>query len=113
MIEPIVCDEVIFIPMIDGINITPDQVVEYENQNYKIPKYDRITPKIELANDNQDVEFFRDERSHIDRNSIQVRVMCSKKLVFESSEVYIKQKGNASCNMFSSSGKWVFKTAAQ
>ena len=46
MIETIDCDEVIFIPMIDGINLTPSKVTSFENPDYIIPTTDRITPII-------------------------------------------------------------------
>jgi len=37
VIEKIECDKLIFIPMIDGINLTPEQVKRYEDQDYVIP----------------------------------------------------------------------------
>jgi hypothetical protein len=39
-IEKIECDQVIFIPMIDGVNLTPEKIKKYENPEYKIPNRD-------------------------------------------------------------------------
>mmetsp|Transcript_31760 Transcript_31760/g.48726 ORF Transcript_31760/g.48726 Transcript_31760/m.48726 type:complete len:112 (-) Transcript_31760:985-1320(-) len=79
-IEPIATDELIFIPMIDGLNLTAEQVARYENPNFMIPQWDQITPKIKWAIRRQSVDFFLDDRSHNERNSIQVRVLYGKKL---------------------------------
>ena len=46
LIEHIECDQLIFIPMIDGINLTTDKVKSYENPNIYIPNFDKITPII-------------------------------------------------------------------
>lgn len=37
VIEETVCDTIIYIPMIDGINLTARQVTKYEKPNYSIP----------------------------------------------------------------------------
>jgi hypothetical protein len=40
LIEKIETDQIIFIPMIDGINLEAKQIVKYENPDYIIPKKD-------------------------------------------------------------------------
>lgn len=40
VIEPIHCDELIYLPMIDGINLTAAQVRKYEDPDYRIPSRD-------------------------------------------------------------------------
>lgn len=40
VIEPIHCDELIYLPMIDGINLTAAQVRKYEDPDYRIPTRD-------------------------------------------------------------------------
>jgi len=70
LIETIDCDQVIFLPMIDGINLTANKVTSYENPNYVVPETDRITPIILKAIKRQNVDFFRDERSFNERNSV-------------------------------------------
>lgn len=69
-IEGIDCNEVIYLPMIDGINITAEKIKQYERADYKIPSYDRITPIINKSIKRQNVDFFLDSRSHAARNSI-------------------------------------------
>ena len=49
VIEGIDCNEVIYLPMIDGINLTGDNIKKYERQDYKIPNHDRITPIIKKS----------------------------------------------------------------
>ena len=53
-------------------------MVSYENPDFKIPLKDKITPIIQKAIEKQNVDFFRDGRSHNERNSIQVRVLYAK-----------------------------------
>ena len=48
-IEKIECDQVIFIPMIDGVNLTHEKIKKYENQDYKLPGRDQLTPVIKKA----------------------------------------------------------------
>ena len=40
LIEKIETDQIIFIPMIDGINLEAKQIIKYENPDYIIPKKD-------------------------------------------------------------------------
>lgn len=75
LLEPIVCNQLIFIPMIDNISLTQEQVKGYEDPNIQLPEYDRITPIIKSSIRRQNVDFFLDDRSHSERNSIQVRVL--------------------------------------
>lgn len=49
LIEPVKCDRIIFIPMIDGLNLTAAQIKKYEKLDYKIPTTDHITPIINKA----------------------------------------------------------------
>ena len=77
VIQNIACDELIYVPMIDGISLTADQIKKYENPNYILPTRDRITPIIAKAERIQNLEFFRDARSFNDKNAIQVRVLYS------------------------------------
>lgn len=95
LIEPVKCDRIIFIPMIDGLNLTATQIKKYENLNYCLPTYDHITPLINSAIRKQNVDFFLDERSHAERNSIQLRVICAKVLQFEYQEVKVYPKLNS------------------
>lgn len=91
-LEDIACNQIIFVPMIDGINLSEKQVMKYEDPYYQIPSKDKIMPIITKAIKRQNVDFFLDERSHNERNSIQVRVLYSKDLAFVSNETVIYTK---------------------
>lgn len=118
VIEPIACDEVIFIPMFDGVNLTAKQVAKYENPDYEIPARDNITPLIKKSIKSQNIDFFTDARQHNERHSVQVRVLCSKRLAFESKEVRLQGKSARCCPpMCCGSGgnqsQFVLQSAAQ
>jgi len=70
LLEKIETDTLIFIPMIDGINITTKQVEKYENPDYVVPNKDQITPIIMKSIKTQNVDFFTDPRSYNERNSV-------------------------------------------
>ena len=70
VIEPIACDEIIFIPLFDGLNLTAAQVTKYENPDYEIPVHDQVTPIIKRAIRRQNIDFFTDERQHNERHSV-------------------------------------------
>lgn len=75
--------------MIDKISLTHEQIKRYEDPDYELPENDRITPIIKNSIRRQNVDFFLDERSHSERNSIQVRVLYNKELAFEWKDVKI------------------------
>ena len=49
MLEYIYTDTLIYIPIIEGINITSKNVVKYEDPNYEFPEKDMIKPIIKKA----------------------------------------------------------------
>lgn len=78
MLEYIYTDTLIYIPIIEGINITSKNVVKYEDPNYEFPEKDMIKPIIKKALKKQSLKFFTDFRSHNEKNDIQVRVLYGK-----------------------------------
>ena len=70
LLEPIACNQLIFIPMIDNISLTQEQIKMYEDPDYEVPNTDRLTPKMKKSIRRQNVDFFLDDRSHNERNSI-------------------------------------------
>jgi len=87
MMEQVDCNELIYLPMMEGLSLSLDQMKRFERPDAQPSKYDRITPIISRATRRQDLDFFRDSRSHNQRHSIQVRVLYHKKIAFDAKEV--------------------------
>lgn len=90
-LERVACNEVIYLPMIDGLSLTLEQITRYEQAEAKPSKQDRITPLISRALRRQNVDFFRDARSYNERQSVMVRVLYHQPLAFEAKEVRLEK----------------------
>ena len=88
-------------------------MVGYESIDVEIPTKDEVTPKIHKAIKRQNVDFFLDDRSHNERNDVQVRVLYGGDLAFESKKVKVKS-GWACCsaNVKESKADFIRQSAA-
>jgi hypothetical protein len=60
MLEYIYTDTLIYIPIIEGLNITTKQVIKYEDPNFDFPEKDMVRPIIKKALKKQNLKFFTD-----------------------------------------------------